>query len=628
MEDSRTMETATMKMIEKAKKDNVETAWDRAEKMKPQCGFGETGVCCRICTMGPCRIDLVGDGPKRGVCGADADTIVARNLIRMIAAGAATHSDHGRDIAHTLLMAAEGSDYEVKEPEKLIAVAKVFGIETEGKDIKEIAKETAIKALEDFGRYEGLTVYPCTANEKRKKIWEKNDVWPRSIDREIVQIMHQTHMGVDADYVNLIQQGVRASLGDGWGGSMIATEISDVLFGLPKPIETEANLGVLEKNMVNIVAHGHEPTLSDMIVQASQDNELLERAKAVGAEGINVVGMCCTGNEIVMRHGTRMAGNFLQQEAAIVTGAVDAMIVDVQCIMPSVTQVASCYHTKVITTSPKAKIPGAIHIQFDEKHAYEIAKKIILEGVENFKNRIPEKVHIPEEKSQAIVGFSVESIVKGLDKVVIASAQPTGTVKPLVDCIVSGVLRGAAGVVGCNNHKVKHNYGHVELIKDLIKHDVIVVVTGCTAYACAEAGLMKPEAKELCGPGLKTVCELVGIPPVLHMGSCVDCSRILILLNEVAKYLNLDISDLPAAGAAPEWMSEKAVSIGTYFVTSGVYTVLGVCPPVLGSKNVTKLLTEDVEGIYGGKFAVEPDPHKAAQLMIDHIEAKRKALGI
>lgn len=618
MEEKRTIDIATAKMLEKAKKDNVETAWDRAEKMRPQCGFGETGVCCRICNMGPCRIDLVGDGPKKGICGADADVIVARNLIRMIAAGAAAHSDHGRDIAHTLHMAAEGSDYDVKEPEKLKEIAKYFGVKTEGKDIKEIAKKVAEKALEDFGRYKGLVAYPKRAVEQRQKIWKENNVWPRSIDREIVQIMHQTHMGVDADYINLIQQGVRAALGDGWGGSMIATDISDVLFGVPKPIETEVNLGVLEKDMVNIVVHGHEPTLSDMIVQASQDKELLEKAKEVGAKGINLVGMCCTGNEVVMRHGTKMVGNFLQQEAAIVTGAVDAMIVDVQCIMPSLSYVASCYHTKLITTSPKAKVPGAIHIEFDEEHAYEIAKKIIMVGIENYKNRIPEKVNIPEEKSKAVVGFSVETILNALG----------GSVKPLVDAIVAGDIKGAAGLVGCNNPKTKHNYYHVELAKELIKNDVLVVLTGCAAYACGAEGLLTLEAKELCGPGLKKVCELLKIPPVLHMGSCVDCSRILILLNELAKYLKTDISDLPVAGAAPEWMSEKAVSIGTYFVASGVYTILGVCPPVLGSKNVTKLLTEDVEKIYGGKFAVETDPHKAAQLIMDHIETKRKALGV
>jgi anaerobic carbon-monoxide dehydrogenase catalytic subunit len=441
---------------------------------------------------------------------------------------------------------------------------------------------------------------------------------PRGVDREIVECMHRTHIGVDHDYAHIILHGLRTSISDGWGGSMIATELSDVLFGTPEPVKSTSNLGVLSEEKVNIVAHGHEPTLSEMIVAATQDPELVQLAKDLGAEGINVVGMCCTGNEILMRHGIPLAGNFLQQELAVMTGAVEAVIVDVQCIMPALANLATCYHTEMISTSPKAKFPGATHIEFNEEKAFDIAKTIVRRAVENFPNRKPEMVNIPDDKMECIVGFSVEAIVAALG----------GTLDPLLDAIKSGAIRGIAGVVGCNNPKIRHDYGHVRLVEELIANDVLVVNTGCNAIACAKAGLMLPEAAERAGDGLRGVCEALGIPPVLHMGSCVDISRILVACAAIANALGVDISDLPVAGAAPEWMSEKAVSIGTYVVSSGIFTVLGTVPQVLGSPNVTSLLTEGAEGVVGATFAVEPDPEKAAALMLERIETKRTALGL
>ncbi len=403
---------------------------------------------------------------------------------------------------------------------------------------------------------------------------------------------------------------------------MIATEIQDVLFGTPEPKKSTVNLGVLSHDKVNVIIHGHEPILSEMIVQAAEDPELLELAKEKGgAAGINVAGICCTGNETLMRHGTPpIAGNFLQQELAVVTGAVEAMIVDVQCIMPALGNLTGCYHTKFISTSPKADFPpGTVRMEFHEERAYDTAREIVRTAVENFPNRNIEKVNIPEEKQECMVGFSAEAILKALG----------GSPAPLIDAIAGGAVKGIGAVVGCNNVKVQHNYGHVNLVKELIKNNVLVVTTGCNAIACAEAGLLVPEAAAQAGDGLKGVCEALGIPPVLHMGSCVDISRILVLASAIAKSLGVDISDLPAAGAAPEWMSEKAVSIGAYVVSSGVFTVLGTVPPVLGSQAVTALLTKGLDNVIGASFAVEPDPpFKAANLMLEHIEGKRKALGL
>ncbi|MGD2147086.1 MAG: anaerobic carbon-monoxide dehydrogenase catalytic subunit, partial [Anaerolineae bacterium] len=580
----RSVDPATQFMLRVAEKQGIETAWERLEAQLPQCGYGELGLCCRHCNMGPCRIDPFDDtGPKKGVCGATADTLVARGLLRAIAAGAAAHSDHGRDIAHTFLLTAEGKSggYEIKDEAKLAALAAEYGIEAEGRAKEDVALDLAHAVHGEFGNQSGPIRFTRRAPAARVALWEKLGVDPRGVDREIVECMHRTHIGVDNDYVNLILHGLRTAISDGWGGSMIATELSDVLFGTPEPIMSTANLGVLKENEVNIVAHGHEPTLSEMIVAAALDPELVALAKEKGAEGINVVGMCCTGNEILMRHGAPIAGNFLQQELAVITGAVEAVIVDVQCIFPALPDLAQCYHTEIISTSPKAKFPGATHIEFNEEQALDIAKTIVRRAVENYANRNRETVSIPDEKTECMVGFSVEAIVKALG----------GTLEPLLDAIRNGTIRGIAAVVGCNNPKVRHDYGHLRLVEDLIANDVLVVNTGCNAIACAKAGLLLPAAAEQAGDGLKAVCQALGVPPVLHMGSCVDISRILVACGAIANALGVDISDLPAAGAAPEWMSEKAVSIGTYVVSSGVYTVLGTVPQVLGSPNVTSLLT-------------------------------------
>ncbi len=616
----RSYDPAAQEMLEIAAQEHLETAWDRLEAQQPQCGYGLLGICCRNCGMGPCRIDPFGNGPQRGVCGADADTIVARNLARMIAGGAAAHSDHGRDIVEVLYKTAigEAQGYELTDVEKLKRLANEYGIQVDGRSPQEIAKDLAIEMMKEFGMIKDAIQFVERAPEKRKKVWEKLGVTPRGIDREIVEIMHRTHIGVDADYVSILLQGIRAAIADGWGGSMIATELSDVLFGTPEPLEGMVNLGVLREDMVNVVVHGHNPVLSFMIAKAAKDPELVKLAQEKGAKGINVVGMCCTGNELLMRQGIPIAGNFLLQELAIATGAVEVMIVDYQCIMPAVTHIAKCYHTKVITTSEKAKIPGAIHVQFEPEHGYDTAKEILKMAIEAYENRNPDRVRIPKRSMKLLAGFSVEAILKAFG----------GTVKPLVDAIKEGKIRGVAAIVGCNNPKIKQDYNHVTLTKRLIEHNILVVETGCAAIANGKAGLMKPEAADMAGEGLREFCKKYGIPPVLHMGSCVDNSRILVLAAEVAKYLGVDISDLPIAGAAPEWMSEKAISIGTYVVASGIFTVLGPVPPVLGSVNVTNLLTRDLDDVIGATFAVDPDPEKEAQLIIDHIEKKRKALGL
>lgn len=637
-------DSATIKMLHLAQEKGQETIFDRAVKMK-QCNIGTEGICCKICAQGPCRLPMtkgIKDGSepdkRMGLCGATPETIVARNLIRMMAGGSAAHSDHGRGVTETFRAMAygEAKDYTIKDEIKLREVAGYFGVETtvtEGdeefpRDKWEIAREIADLAMAQWGQQQGELVYLKRAPQATYDRWTKTGVKPRGIDREIVEVMHRTHMGVDQDYKNLLLQGARCSMGDGWGGAMIATDLQDIMFGTPYPTHGNINLGCLSHNKVNIIVHGHDPLLSEMIVAAVHTPDMIEYAKTVGAEGYVVAGMCCTANEILVRHGMPIAGDYLQQELAVVTGAVEAMVVDVQCVMENLANISECYHTKFITTMPIAKCASGkntVHIQFEEHHAMDIAKQIVKTAADNYKNRDAAKVCIPSDTNKMVVGFSTEAIKYHL------GGTFRGSFVPLNDNIINGRIRGIVGVVGCNNARVDHDRVHVDLIKELIKNDIIVLTTGCSAMACGKAGLLTPEAAAVyCGPGLAEVCETVGIPPVLHMGSCVDNSRILTAATEVVKAggLGKELADLPAAGAAPGWMSEKAVAIGQYFVTSGVYVLLGVPLPIYGSPTVAKYLEEDMEELYGACWDYEPDTQLAAKKLIAHIDKKRKALGI
>ncbi len=630
----KTIDPAVGKMIQKAEKEGIETVWDRFEAQQPQCGFGLTGLCCRHCNQGPCRIDPFGDGPAFGVCGADADLIVARNLLRQVAAGASAHVDHAYEAVETLAVAAGGSaTYSVKSREKLLAVAGKLGIETENKDDADIAKEIVDIARSDFGNHSESTLrwLTATAPKERVETWGKLGVLPRNPDREIREALHQTTMGMDADPVNLILATVKQGLVDGYAGLHLGTDIQDILFGIPAPVVTEANLGVLKEDHVNIVVHGHEPMLSEKILEWAR--KLSGEAQAKGAKGIQLSGVCCTGNEILMRQGVAVASNYLAQELAIITGAVDAMVVDVQCIMPSLSRVAACYHTKIFTTAPIVKIPGTEHIEFTLKDADEKAEEIVRKAIDNYSRRDKSRVDIPNIKTKMMAGFSVEAIVAALSKL-----DADNPLKPLVDNIANGNILGAVGTVGCNNVKVAQDSFHVNMVKELIKNNVLVVTTGCSAQALAKAGLMTPEATETyAGDTLKAVLTAVGnaagiggpLPPVLHMGSCVDNSRIGDLLTALANYLKVSIKDLPVAASAPEHQHEKALSIGTWAVSLGVLTHLGIVPQLIGGRKVTEILTgETAESLLGGRFYVETDPIKAAQGLIKHIITKRQALGI
>lgn len=626
---------AVQQLLPVAEKNKLQTVWDRFKAQQPHCGFGKLGVCCRICWKGPCRVDPFGNGPQRGVCGADAHTIVARNLIRGIAAGAASHSDHGRHIALALLEVSEGHApaYKIKDEAKLKQVANRLGIKTEGKNLQQIAEEVAKVSLEDFSRQNAKV--PCswaatTMTEERATKLINLGVMPHNIDAAVAEIMSRTHVGCDADPVNILLGGLKGALAD-YTGMYLSTELSDALFGTPQPTVTSANLGVIKENAINIAVHGHNPLLSEIVCDAAF--LLNDAAKKAGAsEGFNIVGICCTGNEVMMRHGVPLATNYLSQEMPILTGALDAMVVDVQCIMPSLGTLKECFHTELITTMSTTKIPGATHVEFTEDTAMDSAKKILELAIQAYQRRDPKRINIPEHKETAVVGFSAEAIIGALSK--INSEDP---LKPLLDNIVNGNIQGIALFVGCNTTNVVQDKSFVDMAKKLAANNILLLATGCGAGAFSKNGLMTQEATlKYAGEGLKAVLTAIGeanglngpLPLVLHMGSCVDNTRAVTVAVAIAEKLGVDLDKLPLVASAPEAMSEKAVAIGTWAVSLGLPTHLGIIPQVIGSQVVTEVLTDKLKDLVGGYFLVETDPEKAVDKLLTVIKEKRKGLNI
>lgn len=628
----KSLDPAVQQMISKAEKKGIVTVWDRYEAMTPQCGFGETGLCCRHCLQGPCRIDPFGDEPKTGICGATADVMVARGLDRAIAAGTAAHSGHAKHLAHTMMKMAKGEakDYSIKDVNKLKAVAGRLGIAIEGRGEMAIAEDVAKAALADFHEKETPVLWAATVvTPGRVKVLSDIGAVPKGIDHEISEIMHRTLYGVDADAVNLLLAGIRCGVAD-LAGCYMGTDLADIMFGTPTPLVSKANLGTLKKDMVNIAVHGHNPVLSEIIVAVAGD--MKKEAADAGASGINIVGVCCTGNELMERHGIPSCTHSVSQEMAMLTGAVDAMVVDYQCIMPSVVTVAECMGTKIVTTMDLCKITGAQHIEFLEEAAAEKAKEVIRVAIEGFGRRKGKSVDIPDIENIVVAGFSVESIVAALSKL---DAQDP--LKPLVDNIKNGNIRGVCLFAGCNNVKVPQDKNFKIMAERLLKENVLVIATGCGAGALMRHGFMDPaNVGRLCGDGLKAVLTAIGeanglngpLPPVLHLGSCVDNSRAVAIAVAVANYLGVDTDKLPVVASAAEAVSEKAVSIGTYAVAVGLPTHVGVMLPVLGSPAVTQILTDKVNGLTGGYFIVDLDPESSADKLLAAIDERRKGLGL
>ncbi|MCL6519543.1 MAG: anaerobic carbon-monoxide dehydrogenase catalytic subunit [Armatimonadetes bacterium] len=606
----------------------VEMHRDRYEAMRSQCSFGVQGTCCQLCNMGPCKINPKENGLDKGVCGANADTIGAWNLARMIVAGAATHSKYCHDMANLLLKSAsnQAGGFKIKDAQKLFELASEFGISTNGRDVNQVAADVAEVILSEIGRQDGYLSLSKRVPQKQQKIWEELNVIPSGVNSEIVQLINATSVGAGGDFKNIVFHGIRAAIADGWSSSMIAAKLSDILFGPSKPTQSQVNIGALRQDAVNIVFCGDLPALAEMIAAAANDPELTQLATEKGAKNIRIAGICSAGNEILMQHGFPVVGNFLAQESAILTGLVDAIVVDTHCAKPGLDEVVRGYHTKLITTSSKCRFQGGMHIPFDLGSPLETARQIIREAVESYANRDKSQIKPPDSAvgCRFIAGFTPENLYR------VFGGTYRGTYGLLNNAIIEGRIRGIAAVFACSNPKSGEKNDCTEITKELIKNDILIIQGGCAAIECARAGLLTPEGAQYAGLGLREFCEAVGIPPVLHFGSCMDCSRALVFFCNMLSEGNIgeDLSDIPVAIAIPECTSGSLITVSFYMVASGILSVFGMPFPTSDSQNLNSYLCSGIEEDFGGRFASEVDPIKTAHLMINHINKKRESLKL
>lgn len=609
-----------------------DTAYDRYLAQQPQCRFGDTGICCRICIQGPCQITSA--APK-GVCGATAYTIVARNLLRSVLGGTAAHSDHGKHILLTLKEVAEGrgGDYGIASPRKLKAVAERFAISTVGREDLEILRDVVAFGLAEFSRLSDgyLQWVEKIVTPGRVLKFHETDIMPTGIFDTIATAMSQTHLGMDADPVSLIFKTLEAALAD-FAGMHAGTDLSDILFGIPTPVYTEANLGVMDQHKVNIAVHGHNPLLSEMIVRAAREQE--QEAQAVGATGIQLMGVCCTGNEVLMRQGVPLATNFMSQELPIMTGALDVMVVDVQCIMPSIQSAAECFKTRIVTTAKNARIPGSHYVEFSTENALEKAREVIRLAIAAYRERAGSPCFIPAVKNKVMAGFSLEALYD-----LFSALNQDEPVRVLTEALKSGELRGVVLFAGCNNLKTTQDNNYVTMAKALAKKDVFLLATGCAAGAYAKLGLLNADAADsYAGDGLKSFLQRLeranagklqgGLPLVFHMGSCVDNTRAADLATAIANDLGVDMPKIPFVASAPEAMTEKSLSIGSWNVAMGLPVHVGVIPPVLGSDLINGLLLQTAQDVFGGHFIWETDPAQAAEKILAALDVRSWKLKV
>ncbi len=654
---SRTTDPATEHMINYVEGLGFDSVFTRQKRYEEKfmgvvpktgrCDFGSLGICCRQCLMGPCRIwhkDV--DLPLRinapmqtkGTCGASADVIVARNWLLFHSRGCAAHSTSCKEVAETLLKTARGkTSFALKDIDKLKAVASKLGYSGEMSD-NELAEKIALTALSDImGKPDGVSnekgmvfanaYLPPKVLNRLKEL----DIAPRSSFEDLADADHQAVIGMMSDPYYFLMQSLKLGLAD-IIALLITTEIHDILLGTPSPAKSKVGINVLDEKMVNIAVHGHVPTLSEKLIEWADSGEYKDKAKLAGAEGINFVGVCCTGAEVLQRQSIPLAGNNLQEDLIIATGIVDAFLMDVQCSYPSGHEMAEQFHTKIITTMKDARVPEADHIPYDAEHSDEWARQALDLAINNFSKR-PNKVHIPPyEPVDAMAGFSVEACLG-----VLAKIDHKNPLKPLIDNIVNGNIYGVCLVASCNSPKLSTDETYNTIAKELLKNNVLIVGTGCAAGACGRGGLLFPEAtNEYAGEKLKGVLEALGgaaglgepLPPVWHMGSCVDNSRAVHLTSALAVNLNVALKDLPVVVSAAEAVTEKAVSIGSGAIALGFPVHISVVPPVIGSPKVAKLLTSDMKDLTGGYYIVEPDPVAASNQLLDIIKEKRKGLDI
>jgi anaerobic carbon-monoxide dehydrogenase catalytic subunit len=618
----RTPDPAVREMLRHMELAGIDTPFDRFDAQKPHCGFGLEGTCCKNCHMGPCRIT-----PKspKGVCGADAHLIVARNILRWTAAGVAAHGARGREVMLALKGAAEGSlEIPILGPEKVIATAKSFGIFDEAKSVEQLAGEISMILLEDLcrtlpGPYKTLE---ALAPPERIKVWKDLDILPIGAYHEVFEALHRTTTGTDGDWRNVMNQVLRCGLAFAWSSVVGSAIAMDCLYGLPKRSRISTNLGAITLESVNIAVHGHSPVLVAAIVKAARSEALIEEARAAGASTIRLYGICCSGHSALAKFGdiTPLA-NAAGAELTLATGALDLWVADVQDVFPGIMDVAACFHTRVVTTSDSARLPGAEHLAFDHHHsnldqADQLAKRIVRRGIEAYGGRQAGKVYVPKARMDAEVGFSVENIVATF-----------GGVEVLLEHLKSGRIRGVVNLVGCNNPKVVYEEAIVKVAEELIAHDVLAFTNGCAAFALLKLGFCLPEGLEGAGPGLNSALLPHALPPVWHMGECLDNARASAFFRTISAASGEALPRLPIAFSSPEWSNEKGIGAALGFRLLGVNSYHCITPPVGGSDRVSDFFYQGTRELLGSVMVVDQDPVQLAHRIIADFDERRRDLG-
>ena len=615
-----TPDPAVREMILRQNQLGFDTTFDRFDSQQPQCGFGMAGICCKICNMGPCKI--TSKSPK-GVCGADADLIVARNLLRSAAAGAAQHGMHGREVILSLKWAAEGKlDLPILGQQKIKDTAKAFGIKTERRSIKKIASELADILLEDMSRTVpgDYKIIEALGSEERKKVWKELDILPISAYHEVFEAYHKTGVGTDGDWKSIMQQFLRCGLAFTYSGVVSTSIATDGLFGVGDRVTSKVNIGALKKGYVNIAVHGHLPTLVSEIVRVGQEEKFINLAKEAGAKGIRFYGICCSGLSAMYRYaGVIPLSNAVSAELVLGTGALDLWIADVQDVFPSIMEVAKCFRTTVVTTSESARLPGAERFEYDHHHSNigetrELAEKIVLRGIESFKDRQGIPVYIPPYEVDAEVGFSPEYVHKHY-----------GSMKPLYEAVKEGKILGIVNMVGCNNPKVVYEKCVIDVANALLRNNILILTNGCASFPLMKMGYCNVSGQEHAGESLK---EFLGdLPPVWHVGECIDNTKSSGIFAGVAGEAGKPLYEMPFAFTSPEWSNEKGIDAALGFRLMGINSYHCVEAQIHGSKNVIEFLKEGTKELLGSVMVVDTNPDSLGEKIVADIIEKRKALG-
>ena len=599
------------------------TFFERVKRQGAICYFGEQGRCCTLCPDGPCRIKR--RAPK-GKCGIDADGLAARNLLRLVNQGGAAYTHDFKLTLKTIKAVVEGkSPFQIKDRNKLLWFAQKLGISTEGSD-REILGRIADFLEKEFMKDTDtpLDIIYKLSPESRIKKWEALGIIPGGFIFESHEAGAKVMPNIDTDYLNLSLTSLRLGLSAGFLANIATTIIRDIIFGSPNITKGYADIGVLDKDYVNIVVHGHVPWTGSVVAKMAKQEKFQKMAKEAGAKGIKVYGSLCTGQEMLQRPETAQyldgqVGNWLTQEFVAATGVVDMFLLDKNCAAPGLADIVSKVklHTKLIPVSSVVRlrdVPVDQSVIYNPVDVEKQAEKLIIQAIQAYQNRRKTyPVHIPNKKTDYIAGFGVESLIDVLG----------GSPDPLLEAINAGAIKGVVGLVSCTTMKNGHGMFTYNFVKELLKRDILVLITGCASSLAQAEGLTNLQAIErFAGDGLKGICKILNIPPVLNFGSCLDTGRMILLILALSEYLNVDPSQLPVIAAAPEYYNNDAYIDGLLAVAMGINTYVNPIPPIVGGPALTRLLTRDLEDLLGGRFIVEPDAEKAAQIIEKELAKK------